>query len=135
MKKILFYVIAIIITYIIYNKFSPDQNHSSSSPVEPREKSASEIFQENLKLESSWRLNGFGNVFMLSGTIENKNPTRAADVMVRCTTYGQTNSALNRVSHIFRVYIEPDQVYSFKDVNMGIVDKQSQRANCRILTF
>lgn len=74
------------------------------------------------------------NRFLFNGTIKNDNDFPVGDIMFRCTTYGETNTALNRLDYTVRSVLPPGDSLQLEEINMGFADPQTSRASCRTVT-
>jgi hypothetical protein len=100
----------------------------------PQSLAAGPTIGENVIIKkSSWKLGGFGNVMVISLTIENKNPIALKDFIVECTTAGASGTDLSTVRQQVFEILPAKKTKSFNGINMGIVDSQSRRAGCSII--
>lgn len=73
------------------------------------------------------------NVFLLNTLVKNDNQFPVGDILVRCTTYGQTNTALSRLDYTVRQIVAAGESLELSQLNMGFADSQSSRASCRVV--
>jgi hypothetical protein len=82
----------------------------------------------------TWSLGGFKNVGIVNLTIENSNDFAVKDVSVRCYFNGKSGTQLSANSHTIFDTIPAKSKKAFKEVNVGLIDSQSAKANCNVET-
>jgi len=84
---------------------------------------------------NSWHKGGFGNVALLSFTIENTNAYAVKDVEIYCDWRAASGTTLG--SHSGRVYqtILPHKKLKVSNFNFGFIDSQVATASCRPNSF
>lgn len=76
-----------------------------------------------------WWLGGFGVVLLAEVTLQNNSANRMADFRVECRTFGNSGTALSKVSVVLYEALAQREQRTF-EVNLGKVHPQSARANC-----
>lgn len=82
----------------------------------------------------SWKLGGFKNVGIVSVTIANGNNFAVKDVGIACEFSGKSGTVLTTAAGRIYDTLRAKGKQTFKEVNMGLIDNQSARASCRVVT-
>lgn len=89
---------------------------------------------EGLTIASwKWSIAGFGNVALATFTLKNAGRSAVKDVTINCSFYGPSGSIASTASVRVLVTIPAGKSKTSKELNLGFIDQQSVRANCRIV--
>ena len=127
---------AAMIVYVIFDALNRERPTIQTEESGRDEGSLIEYEEPRAKISLDWSVSirrGITSQLILRGIIRNDNDFPVGDILVTCTTYGQTNTALSRVSYTFRNIIPARGDVALTDVNFGNVDSQSSRVMCRIV--
>lgn len=82
----------------------------------------------------SWKAGGFGSVGMVTLTIQNGNDFAVKDIGIVCNFSGKSGTELTARANVIWDTIPAKAKKTFKDFNIGLIDSQSARARCQVLS-
>jgi hypothetical protein len=82
----------------------------------------------------NWKAGGFGSVGIVSPTIQNGNDFAVKDIGIVCNFSGKSGTELSARAAVIYDAIPAKSRKTFKDFNIGLIDSQSARASCRIIS-
>ncbi|MGE4350591.1 MAG: zinc ribbon domain-containing protein [Bdellovibrionales bacterium] len=88
-----------------------------------------------LKLDFSWRTEGFGSVMKANFTIHNNGTHNIKDVQIKCEHYANSGTMIDQNTEVIYEVIKANSNRSFQDVNMGFIHNQARSTSCMIEDF
>ena len=87
----------------------------------------------DLRIEKfTWHAGGFGRVAVATFTVRSTANLPLDDVEFSCVTYGKSGIALSRLAQTVYDTVPAHAAKIFKDVNLGLIDAQSDEMVCVI---
>jgi len=83
----------------------------------------------------SWRHDGFGSVMIATFVIYNDNPGPIKDVVVTCVHAANSGTVIDSNRRTVYELIDPKSYFSVRDMNMGFINSQAERSNCKATNF
>lgn len=74
----------------------------------------------------------FGNVLVIDITIRNDNQSHLKDFNITCDSIGPSGTVISSNSRILYDTVEARKTRTFRNLNMGFINRQSTKLNCRI---
>lgn len=146
MKKIIIILILLYIAGHLLNAFTESSvtDEQSAERIINAEKEQERLSIErteraavmpinNLETTFNFNFDRSTLAFYLAVTVKNENAFAVGDIFIRCTTYGETNTALNRLDYTVRRVIPASETLILERINMGFANSQTLRANCRVV--
>lgn len=81
----------------------------------------------------SWRVDGFGTVFVGTFTIKNPLPFAVKDLRLRCDLKAPSGTQIDSVGETVFERLESNQTRTFRGVNLGFMRNQANSANCTVV--
>lgn len=75
---------------------------------------------------------GFGNVLLMDLTIRNYGLSHLKDFVVHCEHSGPSGTVMDSNTLTLYQMVEAGQTRRFREINMGLMNPQATRTNCRI---
>ena len=123
--------------WIIFSNIR-SENGSIDSLVKTKrsfEVSSKEVVKEKLKLDSSWRRDGFDLIMMADFTIENSSEYDIKDIKIKCVHYSNSGTEIDSNSDTIYEIVKSLSTRFFYDFNMGFIHSQVGSSSCSIKNF
>ncbi len=78
---------------------------------------------------------GFGNVLISDFTINNASDKPIKDIKIRCSLYAKSGTFLQTLDNVIFDIFPANNKKRIKEVNMGIMNTQTERVNCEVKDF
>jgi len=98
--------------------------------------SPAERLAQRVKITSfEWSKDGFGTIMMASFTIKNYTDAAIRDIEIECNMVAPSGTQIGKVKHTIYDVIPANKTRTFDMVNMGFVDSQAKKTNCRVVSI
>lgn len=131
-------LIAIGIVVSAFSGGSPTSSVPSNAP-EPaaqrdlEQRAARDVAISAIKLEKfNWRKGGFDSVMFISGRLVNPTPHTVKDIEITCELNAKSGTQVSRNKKVLYETLGPQSTTPLRDLSMGFMHSQSDRAGCRV---
>ena len=124
-----------IILAVATNSFTEVKGLNTPNPSNPpeRQQTSKQVAMGGLKLEDfSWGTTAFDTVMEATFVIRNDSPHDVKDIVMRCRSFGESGTQLGTHTGTIYEIVQKGETRTFKDFNMGFINRQAVRARCNI---
>lgn len=94
------------------------------------------MLAESLKFElKEWQKGGFDAVMLITGSISNASDTAVKDVVITCTSSGNSGTVIDKNTKTLYEAIGPKKTFRFQQFNMGFLHSSATQTSCEIVDF
>jgi len=112
-----------------------DESAESKMPVTAVQKKAREVVMGSVQLKNFSWTKGFENLMLVNFTVENTGDRSVTDLEFSCVHTAKSGAVIDRNKKVIDDTIPAKGTKTFKDFNMGILDRQVERSSCSITHF
>ncbi len=94
--------------------------------------SPKETLMRDVKLDYTWRKDGFGNVMIANFTLTNPTQYRFKDFEIKCTHFAPSGTEIDSNTRTIYQTVEPHSTKAVHEMNMGFIDSQAAKSACGI---
>lgn len=80
----------------------------------------------------SWYVGGFGVVPIVTFNVTNNSFLLIKDIKIVCTSYGESGTAIGKLSKTIYEKFEPEKTKTLREINMGFANSQVASLSCEI---
>lgn len=104
-------------------------------PIPKSPKDTKSDIASKLKLDFSWRKEGFGSVMEADFKITNNSEEDIKDIEIQCVHYAISGTKIDSNNRTIYEVIQANSKRSFKNFNMGFIHEQADSSSCYINNF
>ncbi len=106
---------------------SSSDSDSPSTPTDPKE-----LLLRDVKVDFTWRKEGFGNVMVADFTVTNPTQYRFKDFEIKCTHSAGSGTEIDSNTQTLYKIVEANSTQVVKGMNMGFIHSQATSSRCKI---
>ncbi len=91
--------------------------------------------KDSLKLEYSWKKEGFGTVMEADLKIMNNSQSDVKDIEIQCDHYSKSETKIDSNNRTIYEIFKASSARSFPNYNMGFIHEQAVSSSCYIKNF
>lgn len=129
------WIVTIILGLWLYGYLSGISNTNTSQSNTPAAVDAKESAAKDVKLEYSWKKEGFDNVMMANFTIKNNSNAQIKDIEITCTHFAKSGTRIDSNARTIYDVVPAKSKKLFADFNMGFIHSQAESSACSITNY